>query len=229
MKIMLLLCFILCFDVALSQQVRVVTNERNAIVKLDTSRIEQFLFHPLSPGRHIIQYWAPTRMLMTDTIQVNGDTNIYINKKLPFTPEFLTYKKDMREYTLKKKGPIYLTAVVTLAAVASHFVYKQKIDDELDAANAAKDKFDYSISTEDLLLYRLEYESHHGSYESLRETNNAIKTASAVLLAAGIYGIIRYSKLKRPHYEETPLLSDFMFYFNNNNFSEPQATLQWKF
>ncbi len=208
----------------------VIANKKNAIFVLDTTHIKQRQLLSIDKGEHVLKCWAPFSNFITDNISVLSDTNIYLTKKFQYSQSYLEYKKNLKSYHLKRRGSILITSGFTIAAIFTSLNLDNKTDKSLKEAQTSKHNYERAISSADLNQFKTEYEDSKKEYENARTANNILKIVSAIIIPVGIASTIYFLKnTTLPEYHETPLLSRFDILLNNLDFSQPSASVTWKF
>jgi len=188
----------------------------SAIIRLDTTLIQSRQSPKLLPvGKHIIKAWAPTFQLFIDTILIS-QTGIKIEaKELKHTPEYELYRAAKFKYRLLMVLERYSSAPLIIAYVAYYSnrntQYKNDITNSYNQALSEKTRYDHALSLKDITAYRDAYLYYQGNYQAAQRSKSRLNTISVVAIpvstVCSMLLFLRSTKLIRPHYSESPLLS----------------------
>lgn len=199
----------LCIEIVCGQQAKLVIHIHppNSVVILDTSHIKPEGFLEIAAGTHIIQSWAPHRMLIIDTLEILADSNHFYLKNLPFTAAYTAYNDSLREQKSKALIPLISTAAVVFASGVSLAIVNYKINNYSLLAKEAQINYDEAISLAQLDYYKNQYKEYDNKYDQLVAVNNALLLSATILGSVGIATTLYILKKKRPSYKEETLLS----------------------
>ncbi len=190
----------------------------NAIVKIDSKKVNSKPgIMSLDSGWHYIEMWAPTRVLLIDSIYIKADTLNRYTKVLPVTESYLAYRKEAVSFKAKRTATNLLIPVI--GVVYYPLVVNPKINDYNNQLKTLQDQAQ-GIATEYENLtfvgtfeaYKKEYKELVQQYNStLEERDKYIEKqyyiyGAAALLEIGV--IIWTANWNKPKFVEETLLSN---------------------
>jgi hypothetical protein len=191
-------------------------DHKNTVIRIDTALVRRSS-QPivLKAGKHIVKAWAPHKELYCDTIIIKENGTTFVTKRLIDRSEYVQYKKENRNYHLKRAGtrvlPIFIIAGYSALTWRAYAKNDNRMKDHLTKALVAKDGYENSVSLVNIAKYEEEYYTEKGQYESyVRRNNRIVKTALVAIpvgavLSAGLF--VMSKRFQKPFYSEAPLLS----------------------
>jgi hypothetical protein len=198
-------------------KLRVYAKPDSAIIKSGELYFEYGKFKELDTGTYIIKAWAPTRQLVSRTVELKANQYKTIPLKLPYTPAYKKYLRKNRSYKIKKMLFRYSFIAGYLLLASNSYAIMQHNQDDADhffeEAEKYKTEYEQSFWEYDLQFNRSRFEQNKLNYdEALAEVNSQRKILIAGAAATAVLTYVGWkisNKLKKPVYEkETPLLSD---------------------
>jgi hypothetical protein len=173
----------------------------------------------LTAGTYKINISAPKLMTVTENLKIEKDSTLIFRKILTYNDTYVSYKKEMREYSLKKGAIITSSAII--AGLTLYLTYKYTIQ-----ANNNQNK-----AYQTAMNYKNLYENSYNSIDIENNKNNFYKYKDeyykykkqkyisipiAIIGSYMTYKSFKYSKtIKKPKYVE-PL--SFNYNMFNNQF-----------
>ena len=157
----------------------------------------------LTEGLHDMSLWAPERMVVDTMVFVVADRTSDLVVRLPFSPEYVTYRKEMAQYQQKKRWTraaplLVLAGGLTWTAISAMQYGKAK--DVLDA-----DRENYTINADPRAIEALKAETIPAANKELKNARTQVYLASGfsvVSAAAAWYFIHRTNTWERPLFED---------------------------
>jgi len=147
----------------------------------------------VSSGTHNFKIWAPERAIVDTNLTVFSDSTAFFSMELPFSPEYVQWKKDMstfqRKFTLYKVVPSVLTVGTGIWAIVSAVNYKNSSDQLQD--NRAK--YDELVVPRELSDLKVQLEQDKDDLSSA-ETQVVISTSVFVVSAVATWYILNRAK-----------------------------------
>ena len=198
----------------------------NAVLKID-DEIQSWKNQSirLEEGDHIIQIWAPTFDVFTDTISVKADSKQSYSKGLKIISEdYRSYKKKNGKYVGRKilfyaiDATFLATATINTVALKNLLARDPILETNKNLAIQAAIDFSLATGRAEYNDALERYEIASEVYERYRiEHNDRIKKGLPVIIGVysicSVYCIMRFirPRLKKPIYEsQNPLVSQLL-------------------
>lgn len=147
----------------------------------------------VSSGTHNFKIWAPERAIVDTNLTVFSDSTSFFSMELPFSPEYVQWKKDMstfqRKFTLYKVVPSVLTVGTGIWAIVSAVNYKNSSDQLQD--NRAK--YDELVVPREISELKVQLDQDKDDLSSA-ETQVVISTSVFVVSAVATWFLFKKAK-----------------------------------
>ena len=134
--------------------IRVTTTPKNAIIRIDTTKLVNAEPKQLLPGNYKLKIWAPQRELYEKGIKIVSDSTVFINKQLAFNNEYLEHLRALKKYKTKRFTYRVLPTAVFLGLSVANIVNVNKlnksVNDRYNRTIRFKENYDNSIHLEDI-------------------------------------------------------------------------------
>ncbi len=227
-KLILIILIILFSSKVFSQefgQIKIVTNPKSAIIRLDTILLKSGEVKSVPAGDFTLKMWAPKRRYYESKVKIASDSNISMIKTLTFEDDFITYQQDLKRYKMKRFASRYFPIPIFIGLSFFNFNrignLNDKLDERYNRVVAAKENYNNAYLIEGINSSRDNFNSEKAAYDKDLSSLNQAK-----VIAYGTIGVeavvswylIRYSnKLKKPTYEPKSLLSNLELNYKKSN------------
>jgi hypothetical protein len=181
---------------------------QNAIIYMDSIKQKNHDQIRVAEGQHVLKIWAPGRQFVNETVSIIKDSILVYVMTLPYTNEYLEFKKKKSNYLLVRIVPPALTVIGTVVLMTS-YSHSKKLMDQYDAeAKQSEQSFYSGFSVATLEQSKANFNQSKESYEKSRRRANASIVAEVILIPVGIgTSLYFFLRSKKPKYQETPLLT----------------------
>jgi hypothetical protein len=201
---------------------------KDAVIKLNDTLLNSHETYPLDTGNYMIKMWAPTREYVERNVNIKSGQTNRLHEVLSYSEDYKSYRKSKRRYAIEMILTRYVPPLLVTGVIINTLSIRKSVNEELDLANAAKDKYDNEFNQDLLLVYKNEYNYHKEAYEdNIDKYNKNLLIGGAIILASATLEYLSF-KLKKPEYKEKVLLSSFGLNNYNNKLS-PSISLTYKF
>ena len=157
----------------------------------------------LLEGPHTFTFWAPTRIMVDTVLRVFPDRTTDVLLRLPYSPEYVTYQRELaqmkKEQWVGRVLPVALTLGTGIWAAVSYVNYKEahdqlKADEELYNSSASPNRIERLKSTD--------LPAHQRDFKQARTTfaiSGGLFVASAAFTT---WSIIKASRKPLPTFED---------------------------
>ena len=194
---------------------RVYIQPNDAIIRLDSLHLTYGKSIKLDSGTYLIEAWAPKRELVEKEVKIVPNLYKTVRIKLPYCKAYKEYRfknniQNSKRYLLRY-GPA--AAYLFYASIKLGDIHRlEKSSDQLyDETQSYKKQFETAFFIEEIQRNRSLYNDRKSKYDQqIDEINDLWKE---VQIGAGITAVATFlswklaSKVKKPTYTETPLLS----------------------
>lgn len=157
----------------------------------------------LSEGLHHFSIWAPERMIVdTNVFVVAGRTSDFV-LQLPYSPEYVAYRKALGAYETRKRVARSLPSVATFGSLVWAGVAFGKYQKARDVL--AVDEETYTIEIDPASIRTLKEETIPAHNKELRNARVGLYSA---LGATALTGALTYYLFKRSAAWERPTMDD---------------------
>ncbi len=228
MRLTITIVFFILITAGYSQKkgtLKVITNPRTAIIRLDTILLKSNTPIQIQSGKYMLKVWAPNKKLQEQEITVVPDSNIMILKTLTFQDDYLSYQKQLKKYKFKRFTSRFLPIPVFVGLSVFNFKRMSSVSEEVDIqynrAVEAETVFNESVYLDDIESNRNTFNHAKEAYNKELSSLNQAKVIAYGTVAVGAivsWYFLRYAKrLEKPNYEDKTLLSHFNFNYQENN------------
>ena len=157
----------------------------------------------LPVGNYEITLWAPNYLPMDTSLTIYKDSVVYMRKILSPTPEYFTYKNELKDYKKKITIPKIISygtsSLITVGALGSYFNARSKWDIAIDAHNQ------YERSLGDAVFEnKKSYEKKRDKYKRSRKTTFILGGVSIVSWGVTYFLVKKLNKRAKPINHSAP-------------------------
>jgi hypothetical protein len=189
---------------------------QNAIVKFDSVKVERYGAVLEAPtGTYRLRMWAPKHALVDTSVTLIADSLIVIQRLLADSPDWIQFKRDLSNYDNAKARPwFFLGGSVVSAgvlAITQKVVFSPQEQEHLTIARGLQDDWMQSTTPardEEVRAALKTARADYLKFSTVRwGTGIALGGASLFCFWKTFRGLVKFGKMEKPVWEETPLLS----------------------
>lgn len=202
--------------------IKVITIPKNAIIRLDTTRLYNGKEKKIIPGNYTLKIWAPWFKLDSQQVSIISDSLSKIIRPLKLTKEFINYRSSDRFFGIKQTIMRYLPATLLLAVSLNEYYTIIDYDDQLDRSEfallSAEKEYYNGRTIAAIKNARTKFYLQKHEYENMIDERNERLvygiTGISITAIISTYLLFRSFKMKRSTYSEKTLLSRCNFGIN---------------
>ena len=184
---------------------------KDAIIRLDTSKITPYKIYNLNPGNYILRSWAQGYNLFIDTISITTNKYSHSKIKLKRTDEYLRYRAAVK----KQKRGFRITIGAAICFATSGILMNEKTAHFEDKANISKMVYLAGVTPIEISDAKSQYNNSLDDFKTYRTYRNASFIALAGVTVIGGYLSYKYYKNHKTEYkEDIPQLSSITPYYD---------------
>ncbi|MBK9287815.1 MAG: hypothetical protein IPN38_09035 [Flavobacteriales bacterium] len=157
----------------------------------------------LLEGPHTFTFWAPTRMMVDTVLRVLPDRTTDVLLRLPYSPEFVAYQRELAQVKKEQWVGRVLPSVVTLGTGIWAAISFANYKDAHDQLQADEDLYNSSASPNQIeRLKSTDLPTHQEDFKQARTTfaiSGGLFVASAAFTT---WSIIKASRKPMPTFED---------------------------
>jgi len=177
---------------------------KEAIIRLDTTKIIPYKASQIDTGQYILKAWAPTYNLFIDTISISSNQYTHSKFKLRHTNNYLKYRAAVRK---QKRGFRITSGATLIFAGLGIALHTKTIAFEKDA-KSYKASYLGGVSLDDIEKAKADYKKSLDNFKSYRTYRNTSFIAATGIGIIGGYLSYKYYKNHQVEYkEDVPQLS----------------------
>lgn len=183
----------------------------NAIIRLDSSKINPFQVYNLNPGKYVLKVWAQGYKLHIDTISIETNKSTNSILKLDRSVEYLRYRADVK----KQRRGFRITIGTALFLATAGIILNDKATDFEDKTKNNKSTYLSSVTPSEIANAKENYNNSLDDFKTYRSYRNVAFIAVAGTAVIGSYLSYRYYKNHKSVYkEDVPQLSSITPYYD---------------
>lgn len=198
-------------------KVRVYHRPMDAIVKLDTIKLENGKFIELDTGYYKIKAWAPKRELYTRLVRIDSAHFKTIRIDLDYSKKYKRYRYKVLAYRTNKIVlkflPIAVYGIIALNTYQDLTQYEDDAERFKENTFSHKTAYESALFEPEFTFHKLRFQQNKANYDdalvNIEKAQNNLIISTVTAAVVTYFGWKVASKLEKPTYKETPLLSDF--------------------
>lgn len=184
---------------------------KDAIIRIDTTKINPYQVYNLNPGNYILRAWAQGYKLYIDTISIESSKYTHSKLKLARSDEYLRYRAAVKKQRKGFRISGYAAVGCTVIGVLMHIKATEFEDD----ASQSKNLYLEGVTPTEILNAKTDYQKSIDDYKTYKTYRNVSFAALAGVGIIGGYLSYKYYKNNKAEYkEDVPQLSSITPYYD---------------
>ncbi len=185
----------------------------------------------LLEGAHHFSFWAPQRKVMDTTITISGGEDRTLALRLPFSPEYLVYQRDLKAYRKDRQLQRLIPAVATGTSLIYTVVRYGKMKKAHDLLEDDRKAYDEAGAPNAITVLKNEtIPSHKDDFDKARTGYRVAVGVTVLFAGATAFMYLRSAKRKKPVFIDTEKVRfDGLSWAPGPNGDEWTGGITWNF
>jgi hypothetical protein len=158
----------------------------------------------LGAGAHHFSIWAPARRIVDTTITVEADRMKDFFIRLPYSPEYVAYSKQLNSWQRKRNLERRIPALATFAGLIWTSLSYAKVKDAHDQLEADRADYEDNVTPADIAYLKdVTMPLHKDDFRKAQSTFHVAAGITVACAGATYYLFKRSARAQRPVFNDT--------------------------